>query len=194
MKNKELIEQLDKLKKQIYTNSKDAHFAETLVDELLKVKGQMGVEPLELNVGKKLDEWKGETFSIVKTDRGVLYNEHGHYAVFADPNMFMYATLEDFVDNKDEYAKLEGEDKETFEANLQAIAYSLGVPKLVFNDPEFLFKIANDVVEWLLGLQDKMQEMELQDETPQENAEFENATIAFEDLKEEIKKENKKAE
>jgi hypothetical protein len=63
----------------------------------------------------------------------------------------------------------------------------------VFNDPEFLFKIANSVVEWLLGLQDKMQEMELQDETPQENAEFKNATMAFEDLKEEIKKENKKA-
>ena len=117
MKNKELIEQLDKLKKQIYTNSKDAHFAETLVDELLKVKGQMSVEPLELNVGKKLDEWNGETFSIVKTDRGILYNEHGHYAIFVDPNMFMYATLADFVDNKDEYAKLEGEDKETFEAN-----------------------------------------------------------------------------
>lgn len=193
MKNKELIEQLDKIKKQIYTNSKDAHFAETLVNKLLKVKGQMCVEPLELNVGKKLDEWKGETFSIVKTDRGVLYNEHGHYAVFADPNMFMCATLTDFVDNKDEYVKLEGEDKETFEANLQAIAYSLVVPKLVFNDPEFLFKIANDVIEWLLGLQDKMKEMELQDETPKENAEFENATLAFEELKEEIKKENKEA-
>lgn len=193
MKTRENIEQLDKIKKQIYTNSKDAHFAETLVNELLKVKSQMDVEPLELNVGKKLDEWKGDTFSIVKTDRGVLYNEHGHYAVFADPNMFMCATLTDFVDNKDEYAKLEGEDKETFEANLQAIVYSLGVPKLVFNDPEFLFNIANSVVEWLLGLQDKMQEMELQDETPQENAEFENATLAFEELKEEIKKENKKA-
>jgi hypothetical protein len=38
-----------------------------------------------------------------------------------------------------------------------------------------------------------MQDMELQDETPEENVEFENATIAFEDLKEEIKEEDKKA-
>ena len=57
MDKKILKERLDDLVNQIKTNSKDAHFAKKLIDDLLSVKGQMMVEPTELDCGKKVDEY-----------------------------------------------------------------------------------------------------------------------------------------
>lgn len=181
MKEK-LQKNLEKLKKEIYSNSKDVKYAEKLVTELLSVKKKLDVTHTELNVGKKLDEWKGETFSIVKTDRGILYNEHGHYAIFVDPQLSLYSFLADIIDNKDEYAKLEGETKEQFELFLSGLTYCIGVPKFMVFDSNFMFKIAGYVVEYLTNLQEELLNKELQEETPIENAEFEQAVKAMSEL------------
>lgn len=52
MDDKELKDRLSELKKQIKTNSKDARWSDKLVDELLSVKGQLDVEPV--------DDWVNE--------------------------------------------------------------------------------------------------------------------------------------
>ena len=111
-----LNEKIRSLKKQIETNSKDAHFAKALVDELLTTKSQLCIEPIELNVGKKIDEFRGETFTIVKTNRGCLYHEYGGYSIFATPAQnALYTTLVDYIDNKEIYSTLKGEEKEIFD-------------------------------------------------------------------------------
>lgn len=188
MDKKILKERLDDLVKQIKVNSKDAHFADKLIGDLLSVKGQMSVEPIALDCGKEVDEWRGETFRITLTDRGVLYHEYGGYSVFVTPNnTALYDVLADLVENKEEYAELEGEKKENFESLLAIIAYNVSLPRIAFLDKDFPQEIALKTIEFLRKMYDDLMNKELQDETPKEDAEFKEATLALEDLKQSAK-------
>lgn len=190
MSNKdELSKSLKEVKAQIKANSKDAHFAETLVDKLLAIKSEMSVEPIELNVGKRIDGWKGETFEIVKTDRGCLYHEYGGYSIFVtfDNNTALYRTLCDYVDNRRVYETLDEEEKERYELTLQAVAYCLSVPKFCFTDAEFTFDLASMVVKFLREQYEKYIDEPLQEETVKEDKEFEQAVKAVENIKEIVK-------
>lgn len=190
MDKAELKKKLDEVKAQIKANSKDAHFADNLISDLLSLKGQLDVEPLELNVGRKIDDFKGETFEIVKTDRGVMYHEYGGYTVFTtDGNVALYNTLTDYVDNKDVYKELDGEEKDVYEINQGAIAYCLTIPKFAFVDVSFTYDIVEKTIEFLRKQYEEAMNAELQEETVEQDEEFKQATLAFEDLKEEIKKE-----
>lgn len=188
MDKKILKERLDDLVKQIKVNSKDAHFADKLIGDLLSVKGQMGVEPIALDCGKEVDEWRGETFRITLTDRGVLYHEYGGYSVFVTPNnIALYDVLADLVENKEEYAELEGEKRENFESLLAIIAYNVSLPRIAFMDKDFPQEIAIKTIEFLRNMYEGLMNKELQDETPKEDAEFKEATLALEDLKQSAK-------
>lgn len=188
MDKKILKERLDDLVKQIKVNSKDAHFADKLIGDLLSVKGQMSVEYTELDCGKKVDEFKGETYRISLTDKGVLYHEYGGYNIFVTPSVkSLYDTLADIVTNKEEYAKAEGEDKERLELTLSAIGYCLATPRLAFTDVDLMFDIAGKIIDFIKSKYNDLMNKELQEETPKENAEFKDAMIAFENLKEAAK-------
>lgn len=183
----ELQKKLKELKTQLIGISKDTHFAEKLIDDLLLVKGQIVVEPTELNVGEKIDGYKGETFEIVKTNRGVLYHEYGGYNIFATPSQTaLYSTLVDYVDSKDVYSKLEGEMKETFDLNQSAIAYCLSIPKFCFSDVEFTYEIATKAIEFLRKAYENAMEQPLQEETIEEDQQFKDATLGLEDVKDAI--------
>lgn len=188
MDKKVLKERLDELVRQIKLNSKDAHFADKLIGDLLSVKGQMGIEPIALDCGKEVDEWRGETFRITLTDKGVLYHEYGGYSVFVTPNnAALYDVLSDLVVNKEEYAELEGESRENFESLLTIIAYNVSLPRVSFLDKDYPQEIALKTMEFLRKMYDDLMSKELQDETPTEDAEFKEATLAIEDLKESAK-------
>lgn len=184
-KNEDINKTIKELKAKIKANSKDAHFADTLIEELLTTKARMGVEPIELNVGKRIDSWKGETFEIVKTDRGCLYHEYGGYNIFVtfDNNTALYSTLCDYVDNRRFYDTLDDEEKERYELTLQAVAYCLSVPKFCFTDAEFTFDLASMVVKFLREQYEKYIDEPLQEETIMEDKEFEQAVKAVENIK-----------
>lgn len=193
MEKKELKERLNEVKNQLRTNAKDVHFFDKLIDEALSIKGQMAVDPIALDCGKEQDEWRGETFRITLTDKGVLYHEHGGYSVFVTPNNeSLYAVLSDLVVNKDEYAELEGEKKENFESLLTIIAYNLSLPRIAFLDRDFPQEIAIKTIEFLRKMYEELMDKELQDETPKEDEDFKEATLAIEDLKASLEEETKK--
>ena len=190
MKKETLEKKLKECKEQLKANSKDAHFADRLIDRMLSYKGQLGVEPIELDCGKKVDEWSGETFRLTKTDKGILYHQFNGYSIFVTPNnKALYETLCDYVDNREEYAKLDGELKEQYELQLSAITYVLSVPLFAFNDAEFTYKIATEVIDYLKSTFDALMEQPLQEETTELDNEFKEATLGLEALKEEIAKE-----
>ena len=190
----ELKKKIDEIKAQIKANSKDAHFADTLTNELLSLKGQLDVEPLELNVGKRIDDFSGNAFEIVKTDRGIMYHEFGGYTIFTTPaNEALYVMLADYVDNKDEYKKLDGEEKEIFDLNLSVIAHCLTVPKYAFVDVDFTYDISEKIINFLKSSFEKAMNADLQEETIAEDEQFKQATLALEDIKEQIKKEQEEA-
>lgn len=184
-KNEDINKTIKELKAKIKANSKDAHFADTLIEELLTAKARMGAEPIELNVGKRIDSWEGETFEIVKTDRGCLYHEYGGYNIFVtfDNNTALYSTLCDYVDNRRFYDTLDDEEKERYELTLQAVAYCLSVPKFCFTDAEFTFDLASMVVKFLREQYEKYIDEPLQEETIVEDKEFEQAVKAVENIK-----------
>ena len=190
MKKETLERKLKECKEQLKANSKDAHFASNLIDRMLSYKGQLGVSPVELDCGEKVNEWQGETFRLTKTNKGILYHQFGGYSIFVTPNnKALYETLCDYVDNRGEYAKLEGELKEQYELQLSAITYVLSVPLFAFNDSEFTYKIATEVIDYLKSTFDALMSEPLQEETPLEDAAFKEATLGLEALKEEIAKE-----
>jgi hypothetical protein len=192
MDKKILKERLADVKKQLRTNAKDVHFFDKLMDEALSLKGQMGVEPIALDCGKEEDEWAGKTFRITLTDKGVLYHEYGGYSVFVTPNNnALYDVLSDLVVNKEEYAKLEGEKKDNFEALLTIIAYNLSIPRISFMDKDFPQEIAIRTMQFLQKMYEDLMEEPLQDETPNADAEFKEATLAVEELKESMEETKK---
>ena len=183
MDKKILKERLADVKKQLRTNAKDVHFFDKLIDEALSLKGQMGVDPIALDCGKEEDEWKGETFRITLTNKGVLYHEYGGYSVFVTPNnAALYEVLSDLVTNKENYAKLEGEQAENFKALLTIIAYNLSIPRISFMDKDFPQEIAIRTMQFLQKMYEDLTSNELQEETPKEDAGFRDATLAVEEL------------
>lgn len=192
MEKKILKERLNDLVNQIKTNSKDSHFANKLIEDLLSVKGQMMIEPIELDCGKKIDEYLGETFRITLTDRGVLYHEYGGYNIFVTPNnTALYQTLEDLVVNREKYNSGEDINSEDLELIMTAIAYCLIVPKIAFGDTEFMFEIAKMVIEHIRKQYEDLMSKDLQEETIAEDEEFKNATLALEDIKANLNEEGK---
>ena len=182
-----LKERWNEVKNQLRTNAKDVHFFDKLIDEALSLKGQMGVDPIALDCGKEEDEWAGETFRITLTNKGVLYHEYGGYSVFVTPNNeALYNALVDLVENKEKYAKLEGEEAENFSALLTIIAYNLSLPRISFMDREFPQEIAIRTMEFIRKMYDSLMNKELQEETPKEDSAFREATEALEGLKESV--------
>lgn len=191
MDKKVLKERLDEVKKQLRTNAKDVHFFDRLIDEALSLKGQMCVDPIALDCGKEVDEWKADTYRITLTDQGVLYHEYGGYSIFVTPqNAALYGVLSELVINKDEYFKADAENKEEYDLIMSAIAYCLAVPRLVCGDYEFMFEIASRVVEYIKKKYEELTEQPLQEETPIENAEFKEYVEAIGTLKEVVNSED----
>lgn len=184
-RKKELRDELRILINQIKTNSKDAHYADKLLADLLSVKGQLMIEPIELDCGTKEDEWETDTYRVTLTNRGALYHEKGGYSIFVTPTMkSLYDTLADIVVNKDKYANLEGEEKESYETALSAVAYCLALPKFVFSDGDFTYKIATMVVEFIKKEYDRLMNEELQEENVDKDREWKETVDAVNTIKE----------
>lgn len=100
MAEQQLQEKLKAVKAKIVANSKDAHFAESLIDELVSLQKQADIEPVELIVPCAEVERKhqiDDVTSLTKTLRGYLY-KHGEtsyvYVPFG-PNQ-LYNAMVDF--------------------------------------------------------------------------------------------------
>lgn len=189
MEKKDLLKKIDDVKAKIKANSKDQHFADTLIEQLLLFKGQYDVKPIEFNLGERIRETKGDTFEIVETTQGVVFRTYSGYTLFADPKQVaLYNTLMDIVEGGDAYKDLQGEEKEQIELAISAIAYCLLLPTYAFYDASFIYDTASSVVSFLQKQFEKYSSVELQDETPVENAEYEKMETELEEVKNTILK------
>ena len=148
------------------------------------------VEPIVLEMGKAIEgkSFKGETFEIVKTTHGILYHLFGGYNIFVTPNnIALYQTLDDLIENKEEYEKLTGKEREDFDLNLSAISYILDVPLLTFSSAEFTFHLASEVIKYLQSVYDKSMNEPLQEETVEEDLAFKDAVLGLEQVQNALK-------
>ena len=145
------------------------------------------MEEKRLSLGKELGRFEGETFYIAEHEFGALYHVYNSMEIkVSSTQTALFETLVDFVRHKDVYAKLEGEEKEHFDLNLSAIVYILSCPLYAFASAEFTYDVAAVIVKQLRLIYEKAMEAELQEETPDEDKQFENAVKALDELKKEV--------
>ena len=145
------------------------------------------MEEKRLSLGKELGRFEGETFYIAEHEFGALYHVYNSMEIaVSSTQTALFETLVDFVRHKDVYAKLEGEEKEHFDLNLSAIVYILSCPLYAFASAEFTYDVAAVIVKQLRLIYEKAMEADLQEETPDEDKQFENAVNALEELKKEV--------
>lgn len=188
MEKKEIKAKIDDIKAQIKSNSKDAHFAEKLIGDLLSLKGQYEHQPTMVNVA--MDDitgtLEGNTFTIYKTKSGDTgFHLKGGYDLVVKPTVeSLNKSLASFIDYKDEVEKLTEDEREWYENDLIASQFCLTIPIYAFADLDFKYKVANMFADYMLKVQtDLLDNVELQEETPEENKRFEEATKGLEELK-----------
>lgn len=194
MDKKELKEKLKEVESLIKTNSKDSHYAETLISELKSLHGQLKHEPTLVHipldsVEKSINE-DTYTMSITKDGKAV-YHTKGGYTIICDSQ---YASLFDFIEmcidfiNGKFEEELEDDHKNIIAGDITASTYVLNIPLIAMGDVDFKYKVASSVIEYLNTALENA-EKELQEETPEEDKEFKGAVLAMEHIKEELNSE-----
>lgn len=197
MERKDLKKKLTEIKIQIKENSVDAHLAGKLIADLLSVKRQIDHEPtlVHIPMGDIEDKLEGDTFGIYALKSGdAVYHLKGGYTLVASNNYLgLNDALRGYVANQHLVeSELTEEDKQLYDNDLWASCYLLNLPTIAFSDLEFKYKMVNHIIDHLKEWQDKyLAEMELQDETPDADKAFKDATIALEDIKSDIANGNK---
>ena len=82
----------------------------------------------------------------------------------------------------------DAETRKAYDSVLDASSRVLALPMVAFATPDFMFDLAALQAKYVRELYEKAMSEELQEETPEENKEFEEAALAIEALKEETPK------
>lgn len=197
MDKETLKTKLDEVKAKIKVNSKDAHFADMLVEELLSLKGQLGIEPTLVHIPTAdiVSSLKGKTFEMSVTKHGdAIYHVYGGYTIVADGARMksLAHAIADYVVNDDLAKNLDDSEREMYELDMSATAHVLNIPMMAFADRDLKFELASKIINWMRSKYDEALEQPLQDETPEQNATFEAATKALEEVKADVKKSKRK--
>lgn len=194
-KKKTLKERFEEVKNNILANSKDAHWAKNAIDELVSLKGQLDHEPTLVYLPLKDVErqLKGDTYEMsIMKDGTAVYHTYGGYTVVAKPNLESLAgSIAEYVGSQDIIDTFTEEEKTNFELDLSAFCYIMSLPTFAFSDIEFRYTMASKIVEFLRTKTEELLEQELKEETSEDvenNARFKDATLALEEMKEEMKK------
>ena len=149
------------------------------------------VEPILLDCGKEIKFWKGETFEMIKSNKGILYHVYGGFNIFVTPNnTALYETLDDLIENQETYNSLTGKEREDFDLHLSALTYVLDVPLFAFSNAEFTYDIATKVIQFLQKTYDNAIAQPLQEETVKADQEFKDATLGLNTIQEALKEES----
>lgn len=142
-------------------------------------------------LGKELGRFEGETFYIAEHEYGALFHVYNSMDLIVRPSQTTcFELLVDYVRNKDIYESLEGQEKKDFDLNLSAITYILTSPLYAFSSFEFTYELATCIVQKLEKLMKESEGKPLQDETPEENKDFQDAVKGLETIKNILNEEN----
>lgn len=197
-KKQVLKERFHEVKNQLLANSKDVHWAKNAIDELVSLKGQLDHEETLVYLPKKNveDIVSNDTFELaVMKDGTAIYKTFGGYTVIANANLVsLNDKITEFVRLNKELDDTTEEEKENIELDLAAFGYILSLPTFVFSDVNFTYEMAGHIVKYLREKYDEAVSETLP-ETPEdviENQRFRDASLALDELGEEIKKTEKR--
>lgn len=197
-RKEEIRKKIDEVNNLIKANSKNAHHAEKLIDELLSLDREKRHEatlvhiPMD-NVSKT---FKGDTFELCYTKQGeAVYRTFGGYTVIcSSPFNALNATIENAIDylNGEIQEELTDEQKQLIEDDITATSWVLNLPLHACSDLEFKYDLTSKFIEFITKLQEKSNTDEPQEETYEQDAQFKDAMIGMENVKEIIGEEVEK--
>ena len=161
---------------QIKTNSKDAKFADKLIDKLMSLKGQYDVEPIRLHVPEKdvVKEYDNDNLRIIKCKDCIIWQHKGGFTFVVKPTMrALYEYIDGMLAMKDNYESLSDDFRQLYEASYFGMSLILQAPMFAVADDEFFVDLATFIGEGVKKVSDKLLNQPFQEETPIENAEFE---------------------
>lgn len=149
-RNKRLQESLEQKRKLLLANAKDAHFAGGLIDEIISLKGQLDVEPVELEVRTKdvIKEYDFNKFAFKVCRAGVMFNTKGGFSTFVHARCkSLYNNIIDMLGVYDTFDELEKEKKEIFNQYLMSWTHIFHAPVGASLSDNVLFETAAKYLE-----------------------------------------------
>lgn len=179
MEKQELKNKIEEVVNQIKTNSKDAKFADSLIDKLLSLKGQLDVEPMRFGIPEKdvIKEYDNDSIRFVRCKGYIAFQAKGGFSVFVSPRMSaLYQHLEGLLDMKDNFDNLTEEQKEGYDTSYLYTSILMQIMLFAVFDAKMFADLSSDVMKRYKEFLDRYKNIPLQEETHKENAEFENNT------------------
>ena len=200
MQKKEIKAKIGGIKSQIVENSTVKNKARRLIADLLAAKGELDNEPtlVHLPMREVLGEVKGDTFTIYKTEQGMVYEMTNGFMLHIPKNGFtggLYEMLEWIVDAKDTIDKEEKDIKDFYENTMTDLALSFSMLFGMWIGSEKAIKFRYDMVERYVTLVGELIDGgELHPADYASEAEYEKTEKAVEVLRTMAKEELEKGE
>jgi hypothetical protein len=186
-----LKQKLEETKAKIKSNSKDAHFADSLISDLLSIKGQLEHVPsLEFIPLEAIEaEFGHGSFYIAKlSDQRMLYKVYGGYTIICDARMkALYETISGLLDIYNDPSVIDDANKDDTMLALEALGFILSAPLYACADEELAMKIATAIVEYIGKLQDESMNSELQNEDRAADSDDRDAILSMTEISDRLK-------
>lgn len=196
---KELKKKIDDIKGLIKANSKDVHYADTLISELLSLHKELKHEPtlVHIPMDSISKTFKDDTYELCYTKQGeAVYRTFGGYTIICSS---IFNALNSTISTMIDYLNGDVDTQELTEYEKEMIEYDYSVSTLLFHLPlhacdnlDFKFKLRDLFEEYITNLQKKANTDEPQEETVEEDKQFAEAMKGIEEVREIIGEEVKK--
>ena len=177
--------------KQLTSISKDAHFAESLIEEILSLKAQMCVEATELYVREKdvvdVLDFESVCFKICTT--GILFHAKSGYTAWIEPRCrALFGEIVEILKKKKEILSLSEDERnekgtdelEMYEQLFSAWVHVLEMPVAASISPKILFDTVAAFLKSFREETDRMLNQPLHEENVQDLIDNANAKQAEE--------------
>ena len=187
--------------KQLTAISKDAHFAESLIEDILSIKAQMCVEATELYVREKdvieVFDFDSVCFKVCTT--GILFHAKSGYTAWIEPRCrALFGEIVEMLKAKKEILALSEEERKNFDAEeldmreqfFNAWVHTLEMPVAASISPKILFDTAAAFLKTFREETDRMLNQPLHEENAQDlidNANAQQAEELLDGLAEQMK-------
>ena len=189
--------------KQLVAISKDPHFAESLIEDILSIKAQMCVEATELYVREKdvveVLDFDSVCFKICTT--GILFHAKSGYTTWIEPRCrSLFGEIVEMLKSKKEILALSEEERKNFDAEelnmreqfFNAWVHTMEMPVAASISPKILFDTASAFLKSFREETDRMLNQPLNEENAQDlidNANAQQAEEILDGLAEQMKEE-----
>ena len=189
--------------KQLVAISKDPHFAESLIEDILNLKAQMCVEATELYVREKdvieVLDFDSVCFKVCTT--GILFHAKSGYTTWIEPRCrALFGEIVEMLKAKKEILALTEEERKNFDAEeldmreqfFNAWVHTLEMPVAASVSPKILFETATAFLKSFREETDRMLKQPLHEENVQDlidNANAQQAEELLDGIAEQMKEE-----